>query len=232
MWATVSSKEREGSPRAHSEAWNGDRVPAVRQLNFRNQVPARWLRATPCSLSGLQANCHPCPVYVPAPSRPPAPGPPCAVGTHKFRATVMEDWPHGWLHGLSTVEWRRAETTRRLYLREYDSACLQHCIRPSGLGTHLVKVTMGMSSSPGRPFRRGKPPSPGLFFFLRRMSHANSSKRIRSTTCLWSHAGGQRVHIHDVVQPVTKEQVSMFAARGLNLQVAQFALVLCLIRPR
>ena len=42
--------------------------------------------------------------------------------------------------------------------------------------------------------------------------------------CLWSHAGGVPVHIHYVVQPVTKEQMSDFAAHGPSLQVAMFSM--------
>ena len=40
--------------------------------------------------------------------------------------------------------------------------------------------------------------------------------------CLWSHAGGQPVHIHYVVQPVTTEQMSAFGSHGPALQVAMF----------
>lgn len=61
------------------------------------------------------------------------------------------------------------------------------------------------------------------FSGVRRTSHTNSSKPDQVYNCLWSHAGGERVHIHYVVQPVTKEQMSEFAAHGPNLQVAQFA---------
>jgi diadenosine tetraphosphate (Ap4A) HIT family hydrolase len=41
--------------------------------------------------------------------------------------------------------------------------------------------------------------------------------------CLWSHAGGVPVHIHYVVQPVTREQISAFGGHGPALQVAMFA---------
>jgi diadenosine tetraphosphate (Ap4A) HIT family hydrolase len=40
--------------------------------------------------------------------------------------------------------------------------------------------------------------------------------------CLWSHAGGEAVHIHYVVQPVTAEQMQTFGAHGPLLQVAMF----------
>ena len=41
--------------------------------------------------------------------------------------------------------------------------------------------------------------------------------------CLWSHAGGVPVHIHYVVQPVSKSQLSDFGVHGPNLQVAMFS---------
>jgi hypothetical protein len=41
--------------------------------------------------------------------------------------------------------------------------------------------------------------------------------------CLWSHAGGVPVHIHYVVQPVTRAQIAEFESHGPNLQVAMFA---------
>lgn len=41
--------------------------------------------------------------------------------------------------------------------------------------------------------------------------------------CLWSHAGGVPVHIHYVVQPVTKDLMERHASHGPVLQVAMFA---------
>jgi hypothetical protein len=40
--------------------------------------------------------------------------------------------------------------------------------------------------------------------------------------CLWSHAGGVPVHIHYVVQPVTKAQMDDVGVYGPVLQVAMF----------
>jgi diadenosine tetraphosphate (Ap4A) HIT family hydrolase len=41
--------------------------------------------------------------------------------------------------------------------------------------------------------------------------------------CLCSHAGGVPVHLHFVVQPVTKALMSAFEAHGPSLQVAMFS---------
>jgi diadenosine tetraphosphate (Ap4A) HIT family hydrolase len=41
-------------------------------------------------------------------------------------------------------------------------------------------------------------------------------------TCLWSHADGTPVHIHYVVQPVTRELMEDYGIYGPHLQVAMF----------
>jgi hypothetical protein len=41
--------------------------------------------------------------------------------------------------------------------------------------------------------------------------------------CLWSHSGGDPVHIHYVVQPVTAELMERHGCHGPALQVAMFA---------
>jgi hypothetical protein len=41
--------------------------------------------------------------------------------------------------------------------------------------------------------------------------------------CLWSHAGGSPVHIHFVVQPVTKAQMSAMGLHGPQMQAAMFS---------
>jgi diadenosine tetraphosphate (Ap4A) HIT family hydrolase len=40
--------------------------------------------------------------------------------------------------------------------------------------------------------------------------------------CLWSHAGGTPVHIHYVVQPVTRRLMDQHRSYGPHLQVAMF----------
>lgn len=40
--------------------------------------------------------------------------------------------------------------------------------------------------------------------------------------CLWSHAGGRPVHVHYVVQPVTRQDVERLGTYGPSLQVALF----------
>jgi diadenosine tetraphosphate (Ap4A) HIT family hydrolase len=41
-------------------------------------------------------------------------------------------------------------------------------------------------------------------------------------TCLWSHAGAVPVHIHFVIQPITRSEMARFNAHGPDLQTAMF----------
>jgi diadenosine tetraphosphate (Ap4A) HIT family hydrolase len=98
---------------------------------------------------------------------------------------------------------------------------VEHCIGPLGLGTLIVKPERHLTSVADLSDDETAELGP----LLRRASRVAS--RLVETdqvyNCLWSHAGGERVHIHYVVQPVTKEQMSAFAAHGPNLQVAMFS---------
>jgi hypothetical protein len=40
--------------------------------------------------------------------------------------------------------------------------------------------------------------------------------------CLWSHAGGVPGHLHYVIQPVTRDQLSVYESHGPGLQMAMF----------
>ena len=99
---------------------------------------------------------------------------------------------------------------------------VEHCTGPLGLGTLIVKPERHVTSVADLSEEEAAELGP----LLRRASLVASQlvEADQVYNCLWSHAGGERVHIHYVVQPVTKEQMSVFAAHGPNLQVAQFAL--------
>jgi diadenosine tetraphosphate (Ap4A) HIT family hydrolase len=98
---------------------------------------------------------------------------------------------------------------------------VEHCIGPLGLGTLIVKperhVTSVADLSEDEAIELGP--------LLRRASIV-AGQLVNANqvyNCLWSHAGGEPVHIHYVVQPVTEGQMSHFGAYGPNLQVAMFA---------
>jgi diadenosine tetraphosphate (Ap4A) HIT family hydrolase len=98
---------------------------------------------------------------------------------------------------------------------------VEHCVGPLGLGTLIVKPERHVTSVADLSGDEAAELGP----LLRRASLV-ASRLVEADqvyNCLWSHAGGEPVHIHYVVQPVTKEQMSAFAAHGPNLQVAMFS---------
>jgi len=98
---------------------------------------------------------------------------------------------------------------------------VEHCVGPLGLGTLIVKPERHVTSVAGLTVAEAAE----LGLLLRRTSQVASQlvEADQIYNCLWSHAGGEPVHIHYVVQPVTKEQMSEFAAHGPSLQVAMFS---------
>ena len=98
---------------------------------------------------------------------------------------------------------------------------VEHCVGPLGVGTLIVKpdrhVTAVADLSDDEVAELGP--------LLRRAS-AVAAQLVESEqvyNCLWSHAGGVPVHIHYVVQPVTKDQMHSLAAYGPSLQLAMFS---------
>jgi diadenosine tetraphosphate (Ap4A) HIT family hydrolase len=98
---------------------------------------------------------------------------------------------------------------------------VEHCIGPLGLGTLILKPERHVTSVA----ELSEDEAAELGPLLRRASKVASQlvEADQVYNCLWSHAGGEAVHIHYVVQPVTKEQMSDFEAHGPNLQVAMFS---------
>lgn len=98
---------------------------------------------------------------------------------------------------------------------------VEHCIGPLGLGTLIVKPERHVTAVADLSEEEAVELGP----LLRRTS-AVARQLVDAEqvyNCLWSHAGGVPVHIHFVVQPVTKEQVSELGAYGPRLQLALFA---------
>lgn len=97
---------------------------------------------------------------------------------------------------------------------------VEHCVGPLGLGTLILKperhVTAVADLTDGEAVALGS---------LLRQASAVASGLVGADqvyNCLWSHAGGVPVHIHYVIQPVTKEQIAEFGSHGPSLQTAMF----------
>jgi diadenosine tetraphosphate (Ap4A) HIT family hydrolase len=104
---------------------------------------------------------------------------------------------------------------------EDEHLLVEHCVGPLGVGTlilkprrhivHVAELTEAEASGVGAALRQASA-------VIDQLLHPD-----QTYVCLWSHAGGVPGHIHWVVQPVTREQMSAFDAYGPALQVAMFA---------
>ena len=98
---------------------------------------------------------------------------------------------------------------------------VEHCAGPLGLGTLIVKPERHVTAVADLTEDEATQLGP----LLRRASEvaAKLAGADQVYNCLWSHAGGIPGHIHYVIQPVTRQQVSQLGVHGPNLQVAMFA---------
>ena len=97
---------------------------------------------------------------------------------------------------------------------------VEHCVGPLGVGTLIVKpkrhVTRVAELLPDEAAELGP--------LLQRSAAVVDELVVPEQvyTCLWSHAGGTPVHIHYVVQPVTRALMNEHGAHGPALQLAMF----------
>jgi diadenosine tetraphosphate (Ap4A) HIT family hydrolase len=105
-------------------------------------------------------------------------------------------------------------------IHETEHWLVEHCVGPLGVGTLLVKPKRHIT----RVSRLNDGEAAELGPLLRR-SAAVVDEIVRPEqvyACLWSHAGGTPVHIHYVVQPVTRALMDEHGCYGPALQVAMF----------
>jgi diadenosine tetraphosphate (Ap4A) HIT family hydrolase len=98
---------------------------------------------------------------------------------------------------------------------------VEHCVGALGLGTFVVKPKRHVTAVAELSAAEAEELGP-----LLRLASSVAADLVEADqvyNCLWSHAEGVPVHIHYVVQPVTKEQMEAFGAHGPRLQVAMFA---------
>jgi diadenosine tetraphosphate (Ap4A) HIT family hydrolase len=101
-----------------------------------------------------------------------------------------------------------------------ESWLVEHCVGPLGLGTLIVKpgrhVTAVAGLSPAETAELGP--------LLQKTSWVASQlvDAEQVYNCLWSHQGGFPVHIHYVIQPVTRQQMAAYQCHGPRLQTAMF----------
>jgi diadenosine tetraphosphate (Ap4A) HIT family hydrolase len=105
-------------------------------------------------------------------------------------------------------------------IHETSRWIVEHCIGPLGLGTLIVKPRRHVTAVAELTDAEAAELGP----LLRQASRVASSlvPAEQVYNCLWSHAGGEPVHVHYVVQPVTADQVAQHQAFGPALQLAMF----------
>ena len=97
---------------------------------------------------------------------------------------------------------------------------VEHCVGPLGIGTLIVKPERHVTAVADLTKDEGIELGPLL---LRASAVAGLLVGAEQVyNCLWSHTGGKPVHIHYVVQPVTKTQMADFGVYGPKLQVEMF----------
>ena len=98
---------------------------------------------------------------------------------------------------------------------------VEHCVGPLGVGTLLVKPKRHVTRVAGLTAHEAEEQGP----LLRRCAEVLDTLLAPQQTyvCLWSHAGGEPVHIHYVVQPITTMLIDDLGVYGPSLQAEQFS---------
>jgi diadenosine tetraphosphate (Ap4A) HIT family hydrolase len=104
-------------------------------------------------------------------------------------------------------------------IHETEHWLVEHCVGPLGVGTLIVKPKRHVV----HVWELDDAESLELGPLLKRTAAvvAGLGDPHQVYVCLWSHHGGVPVHIHFVVQPVTKEQRARLGG-GPYLQAAMF----------
>ena len=98
---------------------------------------------------------------------------------------------------------------------------VEHCVGPLGVGTLIAKPKRHVTRVADLSAEEAGEQGP-----LLRMCAGVVDALLepeQTYVCLWSHAGGEPVHIHYVVQPVTRELIESHGVRGPGLQAEMFA---------
>lgn len=98
---------------------------------------------------------------------------------------------------------------------------VEHCVGPLGVGTLVVKPKRHVIRVAELTAEEAGEQGP----LLRRCAAVVDRllEPDQTYVCLWSHAGGVPVHVHYVVQPVTRRVLDRHGVHGPRLQVEMFA---------
>ncbi|WP_285939496.1 HIT family protein [Actinomadura xylanilytica] len=97
---------------------------------------------------------------------------------------------------------------------------VEHCIGPLGVGTLVVKPVRHVVHLADLDAAESAVLGPLLARTASAVTEAVRPDQVYA--CLWSHSGGEPVHIHFVVQPVTKADMERTGTYGPDLQMTMF----------
>jgi diadenosine tetraphosphate (Ap4A) HIT family hydrolase len=97
---------------------------------------------------------------------------------------------------------------------------VEHCIGPLGLGTLVVKPKRHVVHVADLSSDEAAELGPLLRLAAQSVTDVTSPAQVYVT--LWSHAGAKPGHVHWVVQPVTRAELTNYQLHGPSLQVAMF----------
>jgi diadenosine tetraphosphate (Ap4A) HIT family hydrolase len=105
-------------------------------------------------------------------------------------------------------------------IHETASWRIEHCVGPLGVGTMLLKPRRHVTRI--AELTEAEADEQGPLLRLCAIVIDELIMPEQTYACLWSHAGGEPVHIHHVVQPITRELMTDRGAYGPKLQVQMF----------
>lgn len=105
-------------------------------------------------------------------------------------------------------------------IHESEAWRVEHCVGPLGVGTLVIKPKRHVLRISELASAESAQLGPLLQRSAAVLDYLLSPEQVY--VCLWSHAGGAPVHIHYVVQPVTRELIERYGAHGPRLQAAMF----------
>ena len=105
-------------------------------------------------------------------------------------------------------------------IHETEAWRVEHCVGPLGVGTLVVKPKRHVLRVSALTEAESREVGP----LLRRAAAVVDELLAPDQVyvCLWSHASGAPVHIHYVVQPVSRELIERYGGQGPSLQAAMF----------
>jgi diadenosine tetraphosphate (Ap4A) HIT family hydrolase len=115
----------------------------------------------------------------------------------------------------------RSERRSTGLIHETSRWRVEHCVGPLGVGSLLLKPKRHVTRVAELTVEEADEQGPLLRLCAIVVDRLLEPEQIY--VCLWSHAGGEPVHLHYVVQPITRALMDDHGAHGPRLQVEMFA---------